>query len=93
MWASSWRSVAQVGYVEFCVLTPKVDLKWDGSSLTVNQNPRCRLAQARSVLGQDGETLLDNPDLLDRNDLTGQLWIHRHPSLLGLFGSGPSRIP
>lgn len=48
-------SVAQLGFVEFCVLTPKVDLKWDGSSLTVNQTPRCRLAQATSVLGQDGE--------------------------------------
>jgi hypothetical protein len=48
-------SVAQLGFVEFCVLTPKVDLKWDGSSLTVNQLPRCRLAMAGSALGQNGE--------------------------------------
>ncbi|MGD9508900.1 MAG: hypothetical protein AB7I59_00150 [Geminicoccaceae bacterium] len=48
-------SVAELGFVQFCVLTPKVDLKWDGSSLTVNQTPRCRLARAGSVLGQNGE--------------------------------------
>ena len=56
-------SVSQLGYVEFCVLTPKVDLKWDGSSLTVNQTPRCRLAQAKSVLGQDGEDAVTRQDI------------------------------
>lgn len=44
-----------LGKAEFCALTSRVELNWNGSSLTVNQTPRCRLAQARSVLSQNGE--------------------------------------
>jgi hypothetical protein len=49
--------------VEFCAFTSKVELKWDGSSLTVNQIPRCRAALATSVLGQDGEDAETRQDI------------------------------
>lgn len=82
-------SVAQVGYVEFCVLTPKVDLKWDGSSLSVNQNPRCRLAQASSVLGQNGEDDASPAQDLDTYSFEGKPG-EKVEVRLGRDGSGGS---